>query len=148
MRPSARDLGRKLKLLRYGVRPTRLKPLDGGGREGTGSGAQHSLVLVRWFAGGEVCRARYCNCSSRRGRGERDEPGRKALCYCSARCGGRLWMTALDARLNLNLNLNSNKSAMRKGQVEPASCFLLPASCSCSCFHASPLAACLTLHFT
>jgi hypothetical protein len=59
------------------------------------------------------------------GRGERDEPGRKALCYCSARCGGRLWMTALDARLNLNLNLNSNKSAMQKGQVEPASCFLL-----------------------
>jgi hypothetical protein len=38
---------------------------------------------------------------------------------------GRLWMTALDARLNLNLNLNSNKSAMRKCQVEPASCFLL-----------------------
>jgi hypothetical protein len=73
MRPSARDLGRKLKLLRYGVRPTRLKPLDGGGREGTGSGAQHSLVLVRWFAGGDVCRARYCNCSCRRGRGERGE---------------------------------------------------------------------------
>jgi hypothetical protein len=65
------------KLLRYGA--TRLKPLEGGGREGTGSGAQHALVLVRWFAGGEVCRARYCNCSSRKGRGERDEPGRKAL---------------------------------------------------------------------